>query len=212
MVITEFIEMAILGFVVGLTGALAPGPTLIATINASLKKGWSSGPSVTLGHAIVEAGMVALILTGLSMFIGNHAHLIILIGGSALVFFGILTVMESRTARKIIPQEMQFSSSPVLAGIVTSISNPYFWLWWITVGSALLVGALQGGIVIAIAFILGHWSADLGWLTLVSFSIHKGKFVLGEKLYRWTIRICGVFLVCFGIYYLSTADIFALRT
>ena len=39
--IVEFLNMIILGFLIGLTGTLAPGPTLIATINASLKRGWS---------------------------------------------------------------------------------------------------------------------------------------------------------------------------
>jgi len=209
-VIVEFIEMAILGFVVGLTGALAPGPTLIATIQASLKSGWSSGPWVTLGHALVEAGMVVVILTGLSMIIGNHVRIITLVGGIALAFFGILTLIESRTMPKIMSPDSRFSSRPFLAGVVTSISNPYFWLWWITVGSALLVGALQGGTVIALAFILGHWAADLGWLTLVSLSIHKGKFVLREKAYRLTMGLCGVFLVCFGVYYVSNADLFAI--
>jgi threonine/homoserine/homoserine lactone efflux protein len=73
------------------------------------------------------------------------------------------------------------------------------------VGSALLIGAYQGGIILVLAFILGHWMADLGWFTLVSVSIHKGRFILGEKQYRLILAACGVFLMCFGGYYLYTA-------
>lgn len=204
-VIFEFLEMCILGFIIGLTGALAPGPTLIATINASLKKGWSAGPWVTLGHVVVEMMIVAMIFAGLSILIGEYAWLIAGVGGGALVIFGILTISESRQAHIDITQDTGTTTSPFLAGAITSISNPYFWLWWFTVGSALLIGAFRGGIIIALAFILGHWAADLGWLTLVSTSIHKGKFILGEKEYRLTLAVCGVFLVCFGGYYLLTA-------
>ena len=203
--IFEFFNMIILGFLIGLTGTLAPGPTLIATINASLKQGWSAGPLVTLGHIMVEVVMVGLIVAGLSLFIGDYAWLIAGIGGFALVIFGILTILESRQAHIDIIEDNQHTTSPFLAGAITSISNPYFWVWWFTVGSALLIGAYQGGIILVLAFILGHWMADLGWYTLVSVSLHKGRFILGEKQYRLILAVCGVFLMCFGGYYLSTA-------
>jgi threonine/homoserine/homoserine lactone efflux protein len=203
--IFEFLNMIMLGFLIGLTGALAPGPTLIATINASLKRGWSAGPLVTLGHIMVEVVMVGLIVGGLSLFIGDYAWLIAGIGGFALVIFGILTVLESRQAHIDITGNNPHTTSPFLAGAVTSISNPYFWVWWFTVGSALLIGAYQGGIILVLAFILGHWMADLGWYTLVSVSIHKGRFILGEKQYRLILAVCGVFLMCFGGYYLYSA-------
>ncbi|MDD1698779.1 MAG: LysE family translocator [Methanoregula sp.] len=203
--IFEFLNMILLGFLIGLTGALAPGPTLIATINASLKQGWSAGPLVTLGHILVEVVMVGLIVAGLSLFIGDYAWLIAGIGGFALVIFGILTVLESRQVHIDITGNNQPTTSPLLAGALTSISNPYFWIWWFTVGSALLIGAYQGGIILVLAFILGHWMADLGWFTLVSVSIHKGRFILGEKQYRLILAACGVFLMCFGGYYLYTA-------
>jgi threonine/homoserine/homoserine lactone efflux protein len=204
----ELINMLVLGFLIGLTGALAPGPTLIATINASLQGGWTMGPRVTLGHVAVEILMVILIIAGLSVVIGDYSWLIAGIGGAALMVFGILTVLESRHAHINPVQGTSLDEKtimcPFIAGAVTSISNPYFWLWWFTVGSALMIGALAGGISTAIAFIVGHWAADLGWFTLVSVSIHKGRFFLGEREYRWTLAACGIFLVIFGGYYLMT--------
>ena len=202
--IVDLLEMGILGFIIGLTGALAPGPTLIATINASLKRGWLAGPWVTLGHMVVELVMVLFILAGHSILIGDYTWIIAGVGGCALVIFGVLTLLESRHARIDLVQDTKSTSGPFLAGVITSISNPYFWLWWFTVGSALLIGAYQGGIMLVLAFIIGHWAADLGWLTLVSAGIHKGKFILGEKEYRAILAACGVFLVCFGGYYIIT--------
>lgn len=202
------IQMAILGFLIGLTGALAPGPTLIATINTSLKGGWTMGPRVTLGHAVVEIVMVLLIIAGLSVIIGRYSWLIAGIGGASLVVFGVLTIMESRHAQfDLMPKVSQgskTSASPFLAGMITSISNPYFWLWWLTVGSSLMIGALSGGITSAIAFIMGHWGADLAWFTLVSTSVHHGRLLLSDREYRWILAFCGLFLIVFGVYYALT--------
>jgi threonine/homoserine/homoserine lactone efflux protein len=202
-VIAEILEMLALGFLIGLTGALAPGPTLVATINASLKGGWSMGPRVTLGHATVELFIVLFIAAGFALVIGDHAWLISGIGGLALLLFGTLTLRDARTATLPLTGEPAETVHPFLAGVITSISNPYFWIWWFTVGSALIIGAYAGGLVLVIAFIAGHWAADLGWLTLVSVSIHRGRFVLDERHYRWILGLCGLFLIVFGGYYLA---------
>jgi threonine/homoserine/homoserine lactone efflux protein len=200
----EIVEMLSLGFLIGLTGALAPGPTLIATINASLKGGWSMGPRVTLGHMAVELVMVLLIVAGVSIIFGEYTWLVAGVGGLALILFGILTLRDARTATIDISAEQTRSAQPFLAGVITSISNPYFWIWWFTVGSALLIGAYEGGIVLAVAFIIGHWAADLGWFTLISVSIHRGRFILEERQYHWLLGFCGAFLILFGVYYLSS--------
>jgi threonine/homoserine/homoserine lactone efflux protein len=195
--------MLTLGFLIGLTGALAPGPTLVATMNASLKGGWSMGPRVTLGHMAVELFMVLLIVGGFNLVIGDYTWLVGGIGGIVLVLFGLLTLREARTAVLPLTDDTAATARPFLAGAVTSISNPYFWIWWFTVGSALLIGAYSGGFIPVIAFIAGHWMADLGWFTLVSVSIHRGRFALGEHTYRLILGLCGLFLVLFGGYYLS---------
>ncbi len=198
-------DMLILGFIIGLTGALAPGPTLVAAINASVKGGWTAGPKVTVGHMVVEILMIALIVGGLSVVLSGYSSMIAVIGGAALIVFGILTILGARQARIDVPQESAQHAEPVIAGFLTSVSNPYFWIWWLTVGSALLIGAMEGGLIVMIAFIAGHWGADLGWYTLVGISIHKGRFFLGQRHYRIVLAACGIFLIAFGAYYLSTA-------
>lgn len=204
----EIIQTLLLGFFIGLTGALAPGPTLIATIDASIKGGWTMGPRLTLGHIAVEILMVVLILAGLFVVIGGYSWLIAGIGGTALIVFGMITLLESRHAQTVLAKGTSINerttARPFVAGVVTSISNPYFWLWWFTVGSALMISVYAGGLGTALAFIVGHWTADLGWFTFVSVSIHQGRFFLREREYRWTLAACGIFLVFFGIYYIIT--------
>ncbi len=94
----DIFQMLILGFVIGLTGALAPGPTLVATINASISGNWATGLKISLGHLIVELFLVILILLGLAAVAQNHTSVIAGIGGIALILFGGLTITGSRTA------------------------------------------------------------------------------------------------------------------
>jgi threonine/homoserine/homoserine lactone efflux protein len=196
------VETLLVSFLIGLTGALAPGPTLIATIQSSMKRGWTMGPKVCAGHILIESFVFLLIMMGLAATAVKFSEPIAILGGGALIAFGILTIRESRSAQMDNPTATVIDN-PYLAGIITGITNPYFWLWWLTIGSALLVGALEAGALFGAVFMVGHWMADFGWLTTVSSGIHRGRTVLSSRGYTVALTICGVFLILFGIYYLG---------
>jgi threonine/homoserine/homoserine lactone efflux protein len=92
-----------------------------------------------------------------------------------------------------------------MAGLLTSAANPYFWIWWLSVGSALLIKSLAGGLILAAVFMLGHWTADTSWYVFVSAGVSKGKTILPDITYHRIMAACGIFLVFFGIYYLAGA-------
>jgi threonine/homoserine/homoserine lactone efflux protein len=198
----ELLQMVLLGFVIGLTGALAPGPTLVATINASIAGDWTTGMKVSLGHAIVELFLVILILLGLATVALPYTTVIAGIGGIALVVFGILTIKGSRKAT-MRTSEVQTIANPYMAGLVTSAANPYFWIWWLSIGSAMVIAGLEGGLALAGAFMVGHWTADIAWYTLVSTGVSKGKTLFSDTVYQKIMGLCGIFLIVFGVYYLS---------
>jgi threonine/homoserine/homoserine lactone efflux protein len=198
------LETLILAFTIGLTGALAPGPTLVATINSSLQRGWKMGPKVAMGHALAEVVVFLLIVVGLASVAEEHTGVVAAIGGAALVLFGLLTLKGSRTATMEISSGGA-SSNPYLAGALTSVANPYFWVWWLSIGSALVLAELREGLLLATIFMIGHWGADFGWYTFVSTSLHQGRTFLSEANYRRTLALCGGFLVLFGVSYLAGA-------
>lgn len=198
------IETLILAFTIGLTGALAPGPTLVATINSSLHGGWTMGPKVAAGHAITEVVIFLLIVEGLTAAAEEHTGIVALVGGTALILFGLLTLKGSKTATMEI-SDGGATSNPFLAGALTSVANPYFWIWWLSVGSALVLAELRESLALAMIFMIGHWGADFGWYTLVSTSLDRGRTLLSETNYRRTLALCGAFLVFFGASYLARA-------
>ena len=202
--LAELLSTLGLGFLIGLTGALAPGPTLVATINASLAGNWTAGLKVTLGHIVIETAIFFLIILGLASIASPYTMVIAVIGGIALVIFGIMTISGSRSASLSTAPE-KGAASPYMAGLLTSAANPYFWIWWLSVGSALLISSLEGGLILAVIFMIGHWGADASWYVFVSTGVAKGRTILSDTTYHRIMAACGVFLVLFGIYYLAGA-------
>jgi threonine/homoserine/homoserine lactone efflux protein len=212
-------EMLIVAFAIGLTGALTPGPTLIATIRASVEHGWYAGPVITAGHCLVEFIVFILILAGLITVAGEYSWLIAAAGGLALVLFGIMTILGSRTASlkgNTVEGNEQTGFAVgsagkreikriFFSGVLTSLANPYFWVWWLSIGSAMVLAGLEGGIFLGAAFLVGHWVADITWYTVVSVTVHRGRAVLPDNWYRAIIALCGIFLVIFGIWFFSVA-------
>jgi len=198
----EIASTLALGFLIGLTGALAPGPTLVATINAALAGNWTTGLKISLGHIAAELVIFLLIILGIASIAGPYTSVIAAVGGIALVIFGIMTLSGSSTATlgSTMPHAV---SSPYMAGLLTSAANPYFWIWWLSVGSALVIKTLEGGLLLAAVFMIGHWCADTGWFTFVSVGVSRGKTILSDTSYHRIMAACGIFLILFGMYYLA---------
>ena len=198
------LESLLLGFGIGLSGALAPGPTLLATISGAARHGPLVGGRVAAGHLLVEGLLVVALVLGVAPLILTHRAGIALIGGAALVGFGLLTVRGAGIAT-LAPTENAAAIGPFLAGVITLVANPYFWLWWVTLGGALLADALATGPGDAVLFLAGHGAADLGWLLLVGAGIARGSAFLSDRTYRLLLGACGIALVALGVAYTATA-------
>ncbi|MFH0966258.1 MAG: LysE family transporter [Methanobacteriota archaeon] len=198
----SILEILVLGFIIGLTGALAPGPTLIATIKSTIQGGWMSGPWITIGHIIAEVLVVVLIVAGIPFLPPGSAIYIAGVGGAALILFGIMTLKIARGENFTISESPPSLDSPVIAGLITSVSNPYFWIWWFSVGSALLLSSLTSGLTGLVAFMTGHWLSDISWFTFVSVCVHKSRVFIGDREYRFILLICGLILIAFGAWFI----------
>lgn len=201
MYIYELAATFALAFIMGLTGAVVPGPTLVAVIGSSLREGWKAGPKVAAGHILVELAIFPFIIIGAGAAAGSCGSctgLIMGIGGAALILFGALVIRASRTTFPGASEPMAVAN-PYLAGALTSAANPYFWIWWFTIGSALLIAELRMNLIMPLVFMAGHFTADISWYTLVSSGVHRGRAFLSERGYRALLILCGLFLIGCGV-------------
>ena len=91
--------------------------------------------------------------------------------------------------------------NPVVAGVLMSAANPYWLIWWLTIGLGYVMFSGQYGVAGVALFYLGHILADFAWYTLVSGAVAQGRRFLSDGLYRGFLAGCGVFLVGFGGYF-----------
>jgi len=200
--------IAVSSFMIALSGALVPGPLFTITVSESARRGASTGPLLILGHAILEILIIILILSGLSPYLKHEAtrYVISLAGGSMLVLMGIMILKDLRSLRLDLSAGVEKKEiNLVLTGIVGSLANPYWIIWWATIGLGYLVSSMKYGIAGVAVFFLGHISADLIWYSAISYAVARGRKIIQEKAYKGVLAVCALFLIFFGAWFIIAA-------
>ena len=91
----------------------------------------------------------------------------------------------------------------MLSGIALSVSNPYWLLWWCTIGLNYAALALKHGYGGLAAFYTGHIASDLAWYSLVAAGVAAGRRICPPAVYRAVLFACGLALVALGAYFLG---------
>jgi threonine/homoserine/homoserine lactone efflux protein len=191
--------LAALGTVIvtSLSGVMMPGPMFAVTIAKSMKSPWA-GVLVAFGHAVIEVPLILLVYFGLANFFHNDILKLILsvVGGGMIVWMG---YDMFRARQKLAREGKDTRYNAFTAGIAMSGLNAFFIVWWLTVGSLLIMQFVDAVGVWGIPlFILVHWLCDLVWLTFVSFTIYKTHKFWGEKVQEWVFIILSLALLYFG--------------
>jgi threonine/homoserine/homoserine lactone efflux protein len=185
---------------ISLSGVMMPGPVFAGTV-AKGYKDKNAGMQIALGHGVVEFPLVGFIGLGLGSFFEDQRVMIAidLVGGAVLFYIGYNMI---RMRKEVEKTEKYLPYHPVIVGIITTISNPYFFLWWATVGLALIVIALGFGLLAFIVFAVLHWSCDFLWDYFVSFTVFKSKRFWSEKGHNILFGICGMVMIIFGVWFI----------
>ena len=191
--------LAALGTVIvtSLSGVMMPGPMFTVTLVKSLKSPWA-GVQVSLGHAVIEVPLILLVYFGLAQFFQHITVQLVLsvVGGGMIVWMGYGLF---RARRRLAREGKDTSYNAFMAGIFMSGLNPFFLVWWVTVGSLLLMSFLNAvGTWGLPLFIVVHWLCDLVWLTLVSFTVYRTHSFWGQRAQEWVFIVLSVALLYFG--------------
>ncbi len=200
-------------FIIGLSGAMMPGPLLAVTIRDTTRRGFVAAPLLIVGHAILEAGLLAVLLLGLAEWVkGETATAVIALAGcAALLWMAAGMASEVRTLRFAggipggagieIPRPAGDRGlwRPVVDGAVVSVSNPYWAIWWATIGLGYLIVSRGLGVPGVLAFFIGHILSDFAWYLFVGATVAMGRSRLTDRVYRWIVGGCAVFLVLFAL-------------
>jgi threonine/homoserine/homoserine lactone efflux protein len=191
--------LAALGTVVvtSLSGVMMPGPMFTVTLAKSMKSPWA-GVWVSVGHAVVEVPLILLVYFGLAQFFENTIVQLVLsvLGGGMIVWMG---VGLFRARQELARRGKDTSYSAFMAGILMSGLNPFFLVWWVTVGSLLLMNFMSAvGVWGLPLFIVVHWLCDLVWLSAVSFTVYRTHAFWGQRVQEWVFIALSLALLYFG--------------
>ena len=192
---------------ISLTGVMLPGPMTAATI----AKGYTdkhAGAWIAAGHAVIEVPIIAVIYAviyfGFEHFIDSpQVEMgIYIAGGLMLLYLGFRmfrAIGEATDAVGGLP------ASSLVTGIVITGTNPAFYIWWATVGTALVIGAAKFGLAGVILFTIVHLPCDFAWSEFLSVSTFKSRRWWTQKVRRIVFSVCALVLAGFGVWFCLSA-------
>ena len=199
-------------FIFSFGAVVSPGPVSAAILSESPRHGWRVGPLIAGGHSALELVVVILISLGLSAGMASPQirAVIGLGGGAVLLFIGVSYIIGSLRGRIRLPDATE-STKPASnlslfgIGLVTTLSNPFWYAWWVTVAAGYLAQARALGTATVAVFYLGHISADFSWDTLLSTMASAGRRWLTPKRYQALILVTGGFMIYLGILFIRSS-------
>ena len=188
--------------IISLSGVMAPGALSAVTISHGIRSG-RSGIAVAIGHGVVEVPLLVLIYFGVGalMQISGFQLFIGVVGGILMMWMGV-SIMRSIGADV---SQVKAGESSLWAGAMLSAGNPYFLIWWATVGSSLVIRSVEYGFVGVLLFGICHWMCDLIWLWLLSLLAYRASSIFGGTFVRVTSLVSGTFLILIGFRFVYQA-------
>jgi threonine/homoserine/homoserine lactone efflux protein len=198
--VTALLAIFATSFAVALSGALMPGPLFTVTVSESSRRGPSAGPLLIVGHGILELALVVALVFGVGPLLKKEPVFIAtaLLGGSVLLWmaWGMLRSLPHLTLA--VQPKREAGRNLVVAGILLSLANPYWIIWWVSIGLGYITQSLAPGMVGVAAFFVGHILADFAWYAIVAAAVWKGKRFMSDRAYRGLIAACAIFLIFFA--------------
>ena len=214
------IEFSLQVILISTSGVLSPGPLFFVNLLYGSRYGSFVGLKIASGHAIIEfpliIGLSYSLYTFSSIDFSDTIFKVIgIIGGFFILIFSILQInnilrdkKSSTTNKSNGITDTKFNiRNPILAGFIFTILNPFFLVWWFTIGSKMISDSLVNfGIIEGISLVFfSHIWMDFFWLWFTSFMINKGKSVIKEKVYRLFVFAISIILGFYGTYLLFTS-------
>jgi threonine/homoserine/homoserine lactone efflux protein len=181
---------------ISLSGVLSPGPMTAAVIQQGSRSGLT-GIYIAFGHGVIEMPLIFLIFFGAgSLFQLEWIRILIGMAGGIYLLFMAKDLLTSRKNEEV-KKEGRMPSS-FYSGMLLSIGNPSFLLWWGTIGVGLVLNAIRFGLVGLILFALFHWLCDLLWYSFLSLASFKGIKMFGAGFYKKINIFCGFVMLFYG--------------
>lgn len=194
-------EALLLGLTIGFAAGISPGPLLFLTITTSLRSGARAGVLVALAPLITDAVIVGLVLLVLDRLPWWTLALLGVVGGLFVVWTGVATVREARTATLAAAREGDAAGAleALRRGAVVNILSPHPWITWATALGPLTVSTWRASAPSGIALVVGFYLLLVGTKVTVALLVGRARHRLSDRGYRRALLLAGGLLLVAGI-------------
>lgn len=198
----DLLDFGVEVIAVSASGVLAPGPLFFTNMLYGTKQGARAGLKMAYGHTAVELPLIIMLAAGLFTFAAasQYAGVIGLVGGVGILGFAGLQIANVVRKKSQTAPAIAGSKGPFVAGIALSALNPFFLLWWFTVGLKLVADSATFGLAAGIVVLFGlHIWMDYAWLAGTAYLASKGSSVITSKYYPLLLVGLSAILAYYGI-------------
>ncbi len=200
----EFLAFAAAVVLISMSGVMSPGPLFASNLFYGIRHGAWAGLKIAIGHAAIELPLVMVLGAGIVSLeaIPQLRASITVLGAAGLFAFAGLQIRSVIADKSSEPKNR--GHGPILAGVILSGLNPFFIIWWLTIGSKLISDSMElwSAYGILVMFALHIWM-DFAWLGATALLASKGSRFLSDRSYKAAgVAVSGV-LIYFGVTFLA---------
>jgi len=204
----DLASLVVSTIIVSVSGALSPGPLTASAIVVGTRRFAKGGFLIAFGHMLFEFPyiiIIALLSAPIGLILENASvsYALTLVILLFIIFFSYLIIRDGisiiRSGVYEIKRSKRDTLNPVLIGIILTGLNPYFLLWWLSVGLPLIRLSISMGFLFLLLMYGSHIWMDYLWLTLMGFAGESGAKILKSKGYGILLILLGIILALFAV-------------
>ncbi len=204
----DLASLVVSTIIVSVSGALSPGPLTASAIVVGTRRFAKGGFLIAFGHMLFEFPyiiIIALLSAPIGLILENASvsYALTLVILLFILFFSYLIIKDGigiiRSGVYEIKRSKRDTLNPVLIGIILTGLNPYFLLWWLSVGLPLIRLSISMGFLFLLLMYGSHIWMDYLWLTLMGFAGESGAKILKSKGYGILLILLGIILALFAV-------------
>ena len=192
------LKVLLAGGALGLAAGFAPGPLLTMVISQTISHGFREGVKTAFSPIITDLPIVLVSTLLVSGFYGLKSvlGLVSMTGGLLLVYLA----YENITVSQLGVSGVIGKPRSLFKGALINALSPHPYLFWITVGSPLLLAAYAQSAMDAGAFVVGFYSCLIGAKIILAYMVLRSHRFLSGGAYRWLMRALGIALLIFAVF------------
>lgn len=185
------------GVLLGFSAGLSPGPMLALVLSHTLRYGSREGCKIALTPLVTDAPIIVVTLL-LASKLAQLRPLLGMVSIAGAIFVLYLAWESYHPVRREAEAPAERPRS-WFKGIVTNLLNPHPWIFWLTVGAAILAQAVAQGWYVAAAFLSSFYLLLVGVKLMVALLAGRSRDLLAGRFYRGAMRVLAVMLALFAL-------------